>query len=420
MKEFFRKTLALALAAMLTLSLAACGPKEQGEVPNDPSPSPSPTQTVDELDGMGVDFLPDNGTDVTQVTLGFPGDTELLTVNGRAVTAEEYLYWLANMTDYYAMMLLYSGSNFDLDAPITEDGVTWDVQLKEIAYQNAVLLAVAEEAAAKCGVALEDSDRESVIQQRSDRIESAGDKATYAGQLQERGIDDRTLFAMDLRATLLDKVQARYTEMALSDDSPEAITDQEMAEYLEENGILRAKHILLLTKDMDTGEAYDDAKKAEQKAKAEDILSQLRADPSKFDQLMNENSEDTGLTAYPDGYLFGPGEMVSEFENGTRALEVGAISDLIESSFGYHIILRLDGDCDEAREECATWKFNQMMNGFIDNATVVKAAEYDSFTTKDYYNALSEYRQSLQEPVTDDQSNATLEPQPTPVAEPAS
>lgn len=411
MKDISRKTLALALAAILVFALAACGPKEQDDAPD---PSPSPTQTVDDLDGTGIDFLPDNATDVTMETLGFPEDTVLLTVNGVAVTAEEYLYWLANMTDYYSMMMLYSGSVLDLDEAIDETGTTWGDRLKEVAYENAVLLAVGEEAAAKYAISLDDSDRESIAQQRDGRIESAGDEAAYAGQLQDRGINDKTLYRMDLRATLLDKVQTAYTEKVLSADDPEAITDEEMAAYLEENGILRAKHILLLTKDLTTNEEYDDAKKAEQKAKAEEILAKLREDPAQFDALMNESSEDTGREAYPDGYLFGPGEMVTEFESGTRALAVGEISDIVESTYGYHIILRLDADCDEAREEFAVEKFNEMMGNYVDNAVVERSPEYDSITTKDYYEALTAFRQSRQEPVTEDQSNATLEPAATP------
>lgn len=58
-----------------------------------------------------------------------------------------------------------------------------------------------------------------------------------------------------------------------------------------------------------------------------------------FDQLMAEYNEDSGE---PDeGYTFGPGEMVDEFYDGTAALEEYEISDLVESQFGYHIIMRL-------------------------------------------------------------------------------
>lgn len=411
MKEFFRKALALGLALALALALAACGAKKDG---GDPTPSPQPSETVDELESRGIDFLPDNEIDVAEKILGFPNDTVLLTVNGKGVTAEEYLYWLGNMTAYYEMMVSYYSGGYggiNFGEAIGEDGVTWDEQLKEIAYQNTLLLAVTPEAAAQYGVSLDDTDWAELIAQRESNIESAGSQEVYAYQLQAMGISDKAAFRLDQVSALFSKLQETYTDLVLNGSGPEAVTDEKMAEYLNTEGILRAKHILLLTKDMDSGEEYDDAKKAEQKAKAEDILSQLRADPSRFDELMNEYSEDSGLSTFPDGYLFGEGEMVDEFYNGTKALEVGGISGLIQSTYGYHIILRLDGDGEDSREDYATWSFNTMMQDLVDNAAVEKMAEYDSFTTETYYKALTEFQDSLEAPVvTEDKSDATLEP----------
>lgn len=410
MKMQFRRALVLALTLILAFTLSACGPKEAAptETPT-ASPTAAPTQPVD----PGIDFLPPNATDVAQEVLGFPNDTVLLTVNGADVTAEEYLYWLGNMTSYYDMMMSMYGSSLNLDEAVDSDGTTWGEQLKEIAYQNAVLIAVTPEAAARNGVTLDDEDLAELRQQRESNIESAGSEAKYAYQLQGMNISDETSFGLDLTSALFTKLEETYTQKLLTAGGAEALTDEDVAAYVEETGLLRAKHILLLTKDPDTGEDYDDAKKAEQKAKAEDILAKLREDPAQFDTLMNENSEDSGLSSYPDGYLFGPNEMVTEFEEGTRALAVGEISELVESTYGYHIILRLDADCEESRQECAESKFNEMMSAVVESAVVEKKPEYDSFTTKDYYEGLLAFQDTLQEPEVEDQSTATLEPQPS-------
>ena len=74
---------------------------------------------------------------------------------------------------------------------------------------------------------------------------------------------------------------------------------------------------------------------------------------TKFDELMNEKSEDGGLITAPRGYYFLPGEMVQPFEESVLSLGDGEMSpELVESDFGYHIILRLPMNPDDFRDEC--------------------------------------------------------------------
>ncbi len=358
--------------------------------------------------------LPDNATDVSMETIGVPDDTVMLTVDGQEVTAEEYLYWLGYNTSYYEMMSSYTGGAMDLTQE-AQDGVTWDEQLKLAARDNAVLLVLVPTLAEEFDVTFTEEDLQQVVDSHAERIESAGGEEMYAYQLQAMGISDEAALRLDATTILYGKVQRAWLEKSAA-----ALTAEDVAAYAEENDLLRAKHILLLTRDMTTGEDYDDAKKAEQKAKADDLLAQLRADPSKFDELMNANSEDTGLTAYPDGYLFTTGEMVAEFEDGTRALDFGEISDVIESDYGYHIILRLDPDCDEIREAMAGEKFSEEVQARVDNAKVVESEAYQDLTTAGYYEKLTAFQDGLARPEVVDQSQAELQPadQTQPTAEP--
>lgn len=351
----------------------------------------------------GVELLPDNATDVAKLTTGIPGSTELFTVNGRGVTAEEYLYWLGSMTSYYEMMYAYSGMEMDLTQE-AQEGVTWDEQLKEIAYENCVLLALTPELAQKYGVSLSDADIKELAETHDSGIERAGGKEAYAYQLQAMGISDAASFRMDMDMALFSKVQAAYLEQIARE-----MTAEDVAGYVEENDILRAKHILLLTQDMSTGEPYDEATQASQRAKAEELLGQLRANPGRFDALMNEYSEDSGLSSNPEGYLFSAGQMVAQFEEGTRGLEYGEISELVESDYGYHIILRLDPDCDQVRQAAASEEMERVVEEWIGDATVVKSQAYDTFTTAEYYEKVLDFQGSLVEPQQQDQSRAELE-----------
>jgi peptidyl-prolyl cis-trans isomerase D len=97
----------------------------------------------------------------------------------------------------------------------------------------------------------------------------------------------------------------------------------------------RARHILVKA-DKD---ANADAKK-KAKAKAEALLAEVRKAPTTFAEVAKKNSEDEGSAANGgDLDFFGRGAMAKPFEDATYALKQGEISPVIESEFGYHIIL---------------------------------------------------------------------------------
>ena len=59
---------------------------------------------------------------------------------------------------------------------------------------------------------------------------------------------------------------------------------------------------------------------------------------------MTEYTEDPSIQSEPGGYYFFRGEMDAAFEEASFALADGEISDIVESSYGYHIIWRCEKD----------------------------------------------------------------------------
>ena len=117
-------------------------------------------------------------------------------------------------------------------------------------------------------------------------------------------------------------------------------------------------------------------------------MQQLRAsdDPiALFDELMNENSEDTGLAANPDGYTTSKGAMVPEFEQAALALKEGEISDVVESDYGYHIILRLPLDLDQFRSQLIGDKMEQQSNQWLDEYGVKTNEVYDQIDPEAFW-----------------------------------
>ncbi|MEO7105991.1 MAG: SurA N-terminal domain-containing protein [Rhodoferax sp.] len=96
----------------------------------------------------------------------------------------------------------------------------------------------------------------------------------------------------------------------------------------------RASHILInAPKDM----PVEERKKA--RAKAEELLAEVRKAPDSFADVARKNSQDSGSA--PNGGdldFFGRGAMVKPFEDAAFAMKKGDISDVVESDFGFHII----------------------------------------------------------------------------------
>ena len=142
----------------------------------------------------------------------------------------------------------------------------------------------------------------------------------------------------------------------------------------------RASHILIVAK--------TEGEKAAAKAKAEEVLKEVRKTPAKFADLAKQYSQDPG-SAKSGGDLgyFGRGMMVKAFEEAVFKQKEGEMSDVLESEFGYHII-KLTGiktakvkSLDEVRadivselkREAATRKFAESAEAF--NNTVYEQSD---------------------------------------------
>lgn len=73
---------------------------------------------------------------------------------------------------------------------------------------------------------------------------------------------------------------------------------------------------------------------------ADRIAATARDDPSRWEHLHSEHSDEPDSPAGGDLGLFGRGQMVRAFDRAAFRLEVEEISDPIESEFGFHIIQR--------------------------------------------------------------------------------
>jgi len=108
---------------------------------------------------------------------------------------------------------------------------------------------------------------------------------------------------------------------------------------------VKVSHILIKTPLPGPDGKVDEKGVAEAQRRAEDILKQLKGG-AKFETLAEKYSEDPG-SAKQSGSLgwIGRGQTVPEFEKVAFSLPKGQMSDLVKSSYGFHII-RVDDKQD--------------------------------------------------------------------------
>ncbi|MBV8379561.1 MAG: peptidylprolyl isomerase [Paucibacter sp.] len=119
------------------------------------------------------------------------------------------------------------------------------------------------------------------------------------------------------------------------------VNEDELQAYYKENSARytvaeerRASHILIKV-----DKSASAADRAKAKAKADELLAEVRKNPAQFADIARKNSQDEGSAANGgDLDWFGHGAMVKPFENAVYALKQGEISNVVESDFGYHII----------------------------------------------------------------------------------
>jgi peptidyl-prolyl cis-trans isomerase C len=171
----------------------------------------------------------------------------------------------------------------------------------------------------------------------------------FADVKSKLGSDDALKRQLTLMGATQDEVLQKWTEAmtaeaVLKRELKINITDADAKKFYDENPakfeqpeMVRASHILLTTKDTTTGAELSDDKKAAKRKEMEAILKRARAGED-FGKLAKEFSEDPGSKDKGGEYKFPRGQMVPEFEAAAFSLKTNQISDIVTTSFGYHII----------------------------------------------------------------------------------
>lgn len=340
--------------------------------------------------------------DIIMQTAGIARDTPLITVDGAEVPAEEVLYWVSNYADQYAA---WGMTDLSMDMG---DGQTLGQYYLDSAVETATLYQLMQNKADELKLGWNKENQAAYDEQLQTMKESMAQQAGLDIQTQGDQVDTelvRLISYMGLSQEGFFRInQASFLYNNLMEGLFGAEgTDAPDTGKLDEAGVYHAKHILIKaepTTDAD-GNVTDDGMAAAQ-AQAQEIYDQLLAaeDPmTLFDQLMTEYTDDVdssgNVNGGTDGYTFGPGEMVDEFYEGTKALGEGEISQPVQSQYGYHIILRLSADNEAGYDKYAQIKMQDQIDQWMDEVQVERSETLESLDLQAFYDELNTLRSDI-------------------------
>ena len=318
------------------------------------------------------------------------GAETVLTVNGDAVTADEYSgYMLYNM-QYYASMYAQMGltdlwSNKDMAKSL-------GASMPEAAEQQAIYARVVMQKFNELGLKLSYNEQKEMASVRRNSIANTT-KDAYLNQIAQFGFSDQTY----QNFMYISQCYQALNDYYFGENGVNTPSDEDIQKYYEDNYIT-AKHILITTVDPASGET----KRTDEEAKkeAQSILDRINAGED-FDTLMNQYSEDTGLSNNPNGYTFTEGQMVTEFYDGAKALAEDEVSELVKSNYGYHIIKRVkldDSQLDNFKSDiisAISGSMDELLQQWMDEAQVETTDLYSTITYENVYDYLPQDVQTL-------------------------
>ncbi len=229
--------------------------------------------------------------------------------------------------------------------------------------ENIAMNRISEIEAQKKGLVVSDAEVDSVLHIQE---KASGGAAKLDSALALNGIS-KDKIKENLRYRLYIQKYVKSIE-----DTIPAIPESDVEKALQTDKTASVRHILLMTRGKSAAE-----KKAIYK-KMQGILKKAKHGAD-FARLATKYTEDPGSKKTGGLYKdFGRGKMVPTFEKAAFTVPVGQISDIIETSYGYHILKVIDRKKDQRPKDIIRKELQDKHNrGIIMRAYDALKKKYD-------------------------------------------
>ena len=329
----------------------------------------------------------------TMMICGCASHDAVVTVNGDSITKAQY----ETAFDAVAGNSMFAQMGIDLKK---DQNSFLHLMIKERVISELIVKKLLDQEISKRHIKVSKEDMDKQLKVIIDKV---GSKEKFNELLKQNGVT-----SAQFKKDLSDEVKIQKLVDTLSVVS---VSDKDAMDFYKKNADkfknpdkVRASHILVSAnqeelkakiasteegKKMTEAQLNEEVQKQmnEQKAKAQKLLAEVKKDPKSFAKIAKENSDDT-QSAQQGGDLgfFGKEEMVEPFSKAAFSMKPNTISEVIQTPYGYHIILVTD------RQKAGTEPFDKVkgdIKEYLTNQEKVKVLQQFVDTLKN--NAKIEY-----------------------------
>ncbi len=244
-----------------------------------------------------------------------------ITVNGEVIPDQAVQYELDRLVRFYSEHMPPDKVREQIDA------------LRDRARDQAIGAKLLMNEAQRLDIRVSKDD---IDERVGEMKENCGGEDGFAKQLTDQGLTEEMVHEGVERGRRMDLLVEKIT--AESGEPTEAEIEAHFEGHKEEYtraDRAQAQHILV------SAATDSDADKAAARSRVEELRAQIE-DGADFSELAAAHSEcPSGQRAGGSLGWFSRGMMVPEFDDAVFDMEVGALSEVLETQFGYHIIKKL-------------------------------------------------------------------------------
>lgn len=275
----------------------------------------------------------------------FNQDT-IIKVNNDNITKQEY----QKAFDTLANNSMFSKMGFDVKK---ETNSFLHLMIKDRVVNELVVKSLLDQEIKNKNIKV---SKEEVETELKSLIDTVGSKEKFNEILKQEGISTKQ-FKEDLEEQVkIKKLIESIKKVDVSDSEVKKYYDDNKNKFIQPEKV-RASHILITSNEAEirhklASEAkvpeskLDEQVKLQMEAnyeKAKKLLNELKKDPSQFAKIARENSDDQGSSKLGgDIGFFSKEEMVEPFSKVAFSLKPQTLSDIVQTPYGYHIILVTD------------------------------------------------------------------------------